>query len=79
MVLTAAGNSLIRLADNNETTASYDFPIKYDLACPALKRALDTVQGGIDEIFGNSESSTLGFLANYTNLTAMGGGSEIGY
>ena len=73
------GNSLIRLAYNNESNASYDFPNKYDLVCPALKGALERVPGGMNEILGNLDSPAWGFLAKYENLTAMGGGSEIGY
>ena len=73
------GKSLIRLAYNNETTASYEFPIRYDLACPTLEAVLAAVPGGLNGIIGSSTPPSLPSLAKFANLTAMGGGSEIGY
>ena len=76
VALTGPGRSLIRLGYNNESNASYEYPGKYDLACPALAKALRTTFGGVDTLMNQSDSRTLG---DFTNLTAMGGGYEIGY
>lgn len=77
-MLIRPGQSLIRLAFNNETTASYDFPVTYDLACFALSGVLAR-SGGIHGIVGNGNPHALESLAKFTNLTAMGGGAGVGY
>ena len=74
----ATGNTLIRLAYNNETTASYIFPVTYDIACPVLESVLAQVPGGFAGLTSASPS-TLAPLGQFANLTALGGGSEVGY
>ena len=78
-LLTISGNNLIRLGYGNETTASYQSPAVYDLACPTLERALASTPGGLSGIIGNTNSAKYQSLLRFTNLTAMGGGSEVGY
>lgn len=70
--------TLIRLAYNNETTASYALPVTYDIACPVLEAVLAKVPGGLISL-GSANVSTLAPLRQFKNLTAVGGGSEIGY
>lgn len=71
-------DTLIRLAYNNETTASYIFPSTYDAACTVLQAVFPQVSGGFTGL-GSANASKLVSLARFTNLTALGGGSEIGY
>ena len=80
-ILNSQGNSLVRLAYNNETTASFISPIRYDLACPALQNASAAIPNGLASLLGGGGNSLLSLpsLAIYSNLTAMGGGLEIGY
>jgi cholinesterase len=59
-----AGNSLIRLAYDNQTSASFVAPVTYDYACPLV-----LAPGGPD----------MEALSKVTNLTELGGGAEIGY
>ena len=77
--LTGEGKSLVRLAYNNETTASFISSIRYDLACPALQTASAAIPGGLVSLVGGNSSQSLPSLASYSNLTAMGGGLEVGY
>ncbi len=70
--------TLIRLAYNNETSASYILPVTYDIACPVLEAVLAKVPGGLTGL-GTANVSTLAPLGQFANLTTLGGGSEIGY
>ena len=78
-MLISQGESLVRIAYNNETTASFIAPVRYDLACPALQAALAANPGGLGSLIGGNSPPDLSSLANYSNLTAMGGGLEVGY
>ena len=78
-ILISQGNSLVRLAYNNETTASFISPIRYDLACPALQGASAAIPSGLASLLGGNSLLSLPSLASFSNLTAMGGGLEIGY
>ncbi|CAD6577325.1 MAG: hypothetical protein ASARMPRED_008220 [Alectoria sarmentosa] len=57
-------NSLVRLAYDNQTLPSFIAPVTYDYACQLV-----LAPGGPD----------MEGLAKITNLTELGGGSEIGY
>ena len=72
------GDTLIRLAYNNETEASYIFPVTYDLACPAVEAVLASISGGLVGLLSASPSA-LAPLAQFNNLTAMGGGNAATY
>ena len=72
------GNTLIRLAYNNETTASYILPVTYDIACSVLESVLAKIPGGFTGL-ASASPSTLAPLGQFSNLTALGGGSEVGY
>ena len=74
----AMSDTLIRLAYNNETTASYISPVTYDIACPVLEAVLAQVPGGFAGL-ASANTSTLALLGRFMNLTALGGGSEVGY
>ena len=78
-LLTVPEKTLIRLGYNDEMTASYECPSTYDLACAALERALTATPGGVSGLIGDPNSSGLKSLSQFTNLTAMGGGSDINY
>ncbi|KAG6988945.1 hypothetical protein G7Y79_00067g095600 [Physcia stellaris] len=58
------GNTLVRLAYDNQTTPSFISPITYDYACAPI-----LAPGGPD----------MAALSRIANLTQLGGGSEIGY
>lgn len=70
--------TLIRLAYDNETTASYIHPVTYDIACSTLETVLAQVPGGLLNL-GSANPATLAPLGQFSNLTALGGGSEVGY
>ena len=70
--------TLIRLAYKNETSASYIYPVTYDSACPVLESVLAQVPGGLTGL-GSADPSIIAPLGQITNLTALGGGSEVGY
>ena len=70
--------TLIRLAYDNETTASYIFPETYDQVCPVLEAVIAQVPGGFAGL-ALASPSTLAPLGQFKNLTALGGGSEVGY
>lgn len=70
--------TLIRLAYNNETAASYVFPVTYDLACPVVETVLALIPGGTAGL-PFASPSTLAPLAQFGNLTAMGGGNAATY
>ena len=72
------GDTLIRLAYNNETEASYIFPVTYDLACPTVEAVLASIPGGLVGLLSASPSA-LAPLAHFNNLTAMGGGDAATY
>jgi len=72
------GDTLIRLAYNNETDASYVFPVTYDLACPVVEAVLALIPGGTAGL-ASASPSTLAPLAQFGNLTAMGGGNAATY
>ena len=72
------GDTLIRLAYSNETEASYIFPVTYDLACPTIEAVLASLSGGIVGLLSAS-ASALAPLAQFENLTAMGGGNAATY
>lgn len=72
------GNTLIRLAYNNETEASYVYPVTYDLACPVVEALLGSLPGGLAGLLSASPS-TLAPLDQFKNLTAMGGGNAATY
>ena len=72
------GNTLIRLAYNNETEASYIFPVTYDLACPVIEALLASLPGGLAGLL-SADLSTLAPLSQFKNLTAMGGGNAATY
>lgn len=57
-------NSLIRIAYDNQTTASFVAPVTYDYACQLI-----LAPGGPD----------MTALMKIANLTELGGGSEVGY
>ena len=71
-------DTLIRLAYNNETTASYISPVTYDLACSVLESVLAQAPERCVGL-GPASPTTLAPLGQFSNLTAVGGGSEIGY
>ena len=81
LLLTAdLGDTLIRLAYNNETQASFVFPVTYDIACPTLEALIATIPGGLTGLLGGTaNASELAPLGAFANLTQLGGGSEIGY
>ena len=60
----SAASSLVRLAYDNETKPSFIAPITYDYACPLI-----LAPGGPD----------MEALKKISNITELGGGSEIGY
>ena len=71
-------DTLIRLAYDNETRASYVFPVTYDLACPVVEAVLAGIPGGFLGL-SSASPSTLAPLAQFGNLTAMGGGNAATY
>ena len=71
-------DTLLRLGYNNETRASYVFPVTYDLACPVVEAVLAGIPGGFLGLLSASPS-TLAPLAQFANLTAMGGGNAATY
>ena len=72
------GDTLIRLAYNNETRASFVFPVTYDLACPVVEAVLAGIPGGFLGL-PYASPSALAPLAQFGNLTAMGGGNAATY
>lgn len=74
----ATANTLIRLADDNETAASYIDPATYDIACSVLEAVLTQIPGGFAGL-ATASPSVLASLGQFSNLTALGGGSEVGY
>ena len=72
------GDTLIRLGYNNETRASYVLPVTYDLACPVVEAVLGGIPGGFLGV-PYASPATLAPLAQFGNLTAMGGGNAATY
>ena len=72
------GDSLIRLAFENETRASFVDPVTYDLACPVIEAVLADIPGGFLGLL-SANSSSLAPLGQFGNLTAMGGGNADTY
>lgn len=74
----APEKTLIRLAYNNETEATFDYPSTYDLACEVLMQVQQKLQPGFAGIVKASQAD-LAPLKQFQNSTALGGGSEVGY
>ena len=71
-------NTLIRLGYDNETSASYIDPVTYDEACSTLREIFTSLPGPLTSIL-TANPSVFAPLAQFQNLTEMGGGSEVGY
>ena len=70
-------NLLIRLAYENETSASFIDPNTYDLPCQTVRGILKELPSYTDLLFVGED--VLAPLNEFANLTEMGGGSEVGY
>ena len=70
--------ALIRLVYNNQTRASYISPGTYDEPCDTIRGILAKLSGPFVSLL-SAPDSVLAPLDKFENLTAMGGGSEVGY
>ena len=71
-------NTLIRLDYGNQTSPSFISPSTYDQPCETLMEIIQGFQGPLAELLVANES-VLAPLDQYSSLTAMGGGSEVGF